>query len=194
MSSWCSYVRRTSSKHQVFPWKQIVKMEKLFCLLAVLSLAGLSAASSACTKPEVSAQSYTTPDATILTNIGFVAEFTLTCGNGIQNPPLFAELGGKTQPVARIGANKYQVSWVEDVKKARRGDYTINIYDEENYAALRKAIRNNEDISTVKPLAAVVLNYPGAYQGPWVNSEFMAFALSIAVWYAAFSAKSKLLA
>lgn len=85
------------------------------------------------------------------------------------------------------------MSWTEDVKKARRGDYSINIYDEENYGALRKAIRNNEDISAVKPLASVVLNFPGAYQGPWVNSEFMAFVLSIAVWYAAFSAKSKLL-
>lgn len=84
-------------------------MEKIYCLAVVL-LVGLAAANgNVCTKPEVSAQSYTTPDATILTNIGFVAEFTLKCGNGVQNPALFAELGGKTQPVARIGANKYQV-------------------------------------------------------------------------------------
>uniref|UniRef100_A0A1D1Y7W0 Translocon-associated protein subunit delta n=1 Tax=Anthurium amnicola TaxID=1678845 RepID=A0A1D1Y7W0_9ARAE len=170
-------------------------MEKFACLLVVLaSIAGLSAATAVCSGPEVSATSYTSPDATVLTNIGFVAEFTLKCGNGVQNPALFAELNGKTQPVARIGPNKYQVSWAEDVKKARRGDYTINIYDEENFAAVRKAMRNNEDISTVKALATVVLNYPGSYQGPWVNSEFMAFVLSIGVWYAAFSAKSKLLA
>lgn len=86
-----------------------LRMEKI-CCLAVILLVGLSAANAnVCSKPEVSAQSYTTPDATILTNIGFVAEFTLKCGNGVQNPALFAELGGKTQPVARIGANKYQV-------------------------------------------------------------------------------------
>ena len=169
-------------------------MEKICLSLALLLSVICISSANICTKPEVSAQSYTTPDATILTNIGFVAEFTLKCGNGALNPSLFAELGGKTQPVARIGANKYQVSWAEDVKKARRGDYTINIYDEDNYAALRKAMRNNDDTSAVKPLATVVLNYPGAYQGPWVNSEFMAFVLSIVVWYAAFSAKSKLLA
>ena len=84
-------------------------MEKIYCcLVLVLGVIGLSSA-NVCTQPEVSAQSYTTPDATILTNIGFVAEFSLKCGNGVQNPALFAELGGKTQPVARIGPNKYQV-------------------------------------------------------------------------------------
>jgi len=55
-------------------------------------------------------------------------------------------------------------------------------------------MRSGEDISSVKPIATVVLNFPGAYQGPWVNSEFMAAVLSILVSYAAFSAKSKLLA
>lgn len=84
-------------------------MEKICCCLALLlSVISLSSA-NVCTKPEVSAQSYTTPDATILTNIGFVAEFSLKCSNGVQNPALFAELGGKTQPVAHIGPNKYQV-------------------------------------------------------------------------------------
>lgn len=138
-------------------------MEKLCSFLVLAALIGFSAANSnICTKPEVSAQSYTTPDATILTNIGFVAEFSLKCGNGVQNPSLFAELGGKTQSVARIGNNKYQVSWAEDVKKAQRGDYTINIYDEENYAALRKAMRNNEDISSVKlaqPAIAIISKF-----------------------------------
>jgi translocon-associated protein subunit delta len=85
------------------------------------------------------------------------------------------------------------VSWVEEVKKSRSGDFIINLFDEEGYASLRKAMRNNEDLSTVQPLAAVILNHPGAYQGPWVNSEFMAAVLAVVVWYVAFSAKSKLL-
>ena len=54
-------------------------------------------------------------------------------------------------------------------------------------------MRSGEDLSGVRPLSSVVLNHPGAYQGPWVNSEFMAAALAIIVWYVAFSAKSKLL-
>lgn len=147
-----------------------------------------------CVKPEVSASQYTTQDATVLTNIAYVAEFTLKCSNGAKGIPLYAEVAGKTLPAAKIGEdNKYQVSWTEDLKKAKSGDYSVNLYDEEGYGALRKAIRSGEDISTVKPLVTIVVNYPGAYQGPWVNSEFMAAVLSCVVWYLAFSAKSKLL-
>lgn len=148
-----------------------------------------------CTKPEVSASAYTTQDATVLTSIAFVAEFTLKCGNHVIGLPLYAEINGKTLPAARIGDdNRYQVSWTEDVKKARSGDYSVSLYDEEGYAALRKAIRSGEDASTVKSLVTIVVTYPGAYQGPWVNSEFMAAILSVVVWYLAFSARSKLLA
>lgn len=146
-----------------------------------------------CTKPEVTASAYTTQDATVLTNIAFIAEFTLKCSNGVKGIPLYAEVNGKTLPAAKTGDNKYQVSWVEEVKKSRSGDYSLNLYDEEGYGALRKALRSGEDVSSVKPLVTIVVNHPGAYQGPWVNSEFMAAVLSILVWYLAFTAKSKLL-
>lgn len=69
----------------------------------------------------------------------------------------------------------------------------MNLFDEEGYAALRKAIRNGEDTSSVKPLAVVVLNHPGAYLGPWINSELLAAFLAAFVTYTAFSAKWKLL-
>lgn len=149
---------------------------------------------SSCDNPEVTASQYTTQDATVLTNIAYVAEFTLKCSNGIKGLPLYAEVGGKILPAARIGDdNMYQVSWTEDVKKAKSGDYNVNLYDEEGYGILRKALRSGEDTSTIKSLVTIVINYPGAYQGPWVNSEFMAAVLSVIVWYLAFSAKSKLL-
>ena len=164
----------------------------VFFLAAAFLFASTTA--NVCTKPEVSASAYTTQDATVLTNIAFVAEFTLKCGNKVSGLPLYAEINGKTLPAARIGDdNRYQVSWTEEVKKARSGDYSVNLYDEEGYAAMRKAIRSGEDPSSVKPLVTVVVNHPGAYQGPWVNSEFMAAILSVFVWYLAFSAKSKLL-
>lgn len=51
-----------------------------------------------CTKPEVSATSYTTQDATVLTSLAFIAEFTLKCGNGVKGVPLHAEVNGKTLP------------------------------------------------------------------------------------------------
>lgn len=162
-------------------------------LFALLALFNWTTADT-CTKPEVSASAYTTQDATVLTNIAFIAEFHLKCSNGVEGIPLYAEINGKTVPAARIGDyNHYQVSWTEDVKKARSGDYSVNLYDDEGYAALRKAARSGEDPSTVKSLVTIVVNYPGAYQGPWVNSEFMAAILSVLVWYLAFSAKSKLL-
>nr|CAD7391964.1 unnamed protein product [Timema cristinae] len=131
--------------------------------------------------PDVTASAYTTQDATVLTSIAFIADFTLKCGNGAKGIPLYAEIDGKTVPAARTGDDKYQVSWTEEVKKARSGDYNVNLFDDEGYAALRKAVRSGEDASTVKPLVTVVVNYPGAYQGPWVNSEFMAAVLSLLV-------------
>lgn len=87
-----------------------------------------------------------------------------------------------------------KVSWTEDIKKARSGDYKVKLYDEESYAAIRKAHRNGEDSDSVKPLAVVMLNNPGVYQGPWINSELLAVFLAALVSYTAFSAKSKLLA
>lgn len=193
-TSWARRVRGSWKK--VVRCNIIVKMVlgNIFVVLGYWLLFTCVSA-DVCTKPEVSASAYTTQDATVLTSIAFVAELTLNCGNLVTGLPLYAEINGKTLPAARIGdGNKYQVSWTEDVKKARSGDYSVNLYDEEGYAALRKAIRSGEDSSSVKSLVTVVVNHPGAYQGPWVNSEFMAAILSVLVWYLAFSARSKLLA
>lgn len=80
------------------------------------------------------------------------------------------------------------------MKKARSGEYNIKLYDDERYAAIRKALRNGEDPNSVKPLVVVVLNNPGIYRGPWVNSELLAVLLAAVVSYSAFSSKFKLLA
>lgn len=90
--------------------------------------------------------------------------------------------------------NFFQVSWTDEVKKTHTGDYNINLYDEESYAAIRKAQRNEEDTSNIKPLAVVVVNNPGVFLGPWVNSELLATLLAVVISYFAFSAKSKILA
>jgi hypothetical protein len=63
-----------------------------------------------CGKPEVTATSYTTQDATVLTNIAYVAEFSLKCSNAIKGLPLYAEVNGKILPAARTSDdNHYQV-------------------------------------------------------------------------------------
>lgn len=171
-------------------------MKNQFIVICVLLIVGISGVfSDTCQKPEVIASAYVTKDATILTNVAFTTQFVLKCSNGVKGITLYAEVEGKPLPAARLSAdNKYQVSWTEDVKKARSGDYSIKLYDEERYAAIRKAYRNGEDATSVKPLVVVLLNNPGIYLGPWVNSELLAALLAALVSYSAFSAKFKLLA
>jgi len=47
--------------------------------------------------------------------------------------------------VVRNTKGSYQVSWTEDVVKASRGDYKINIYDEETFPQVRKVSFNKVD-------------------------------------------------
>ncbi|CAH0395072.1 unnamed protein product [Bemisia tabaci] len=159
-----------------------------------LSLVALSSAES-CVSPEVSASSYYTQDGIVLTHVGFIIEFSLKCANNVKDLALVAEVDGKLLPEAKVtGNDRYQVSWVEDIKKFRSGERFVNLFDEEGAVALRKALRNGDDISSIKPLVTIAVSHPGTYQGPWVNSEFLATSLAIGVWYAAYSLKSKLLA
>jgi len=166
----------------------------LFGVLYFVSSRFVSILGDVCQSPKVVAQSYTTQDATIVTKIAYIAEFSLDCSNGLKDLLLYADVSGQSLPVFRnTDGSKYQVSWTEDVKIARKGDFSINLYGEDGFAALRKAQRVGEPISSVKPLVTIVLNHPGAYHGPWVNTEFMAAVLAGVVGYVAFSAKSKLL-
>lgn len=76
----------------------------LVCLFAASAYAG------SCTSPKATVTSFSTQDATILTQLAHIGEFTLKCGNGAK-PNLFAEFPcGKVVPVAQVGDEKYQVS------------------------------------------------------------------------------------
>ncbi|XP_033347812.1 translocon-associated protein subunit delta [Bombus vosnesenskii] len=169
---------------------------KRFIVFSILIICGIfDTFAETCQKPEVVASAYVTEDATILTNVAFTTQFVLKCSNGVKGITLYAEVDGKSLPAARLSSdNKYQVSWTEDVKRARSGEYNIKLYDDERYAAIRKALRNGEDPNSVKPLVVVVLSNPGIYRGPWVNSELLAVLLAAVVSYSAFSSKFKLLA
>lgn len=85
------------------------------------------------------------------------------------------------------------MSWTEETKKASRGDYVVRLFDEDGYTTVRKAQRSGSNAQAVPELASVVVSHPGAFNGPWVNSEILAAGLSILVAYVAFSTKSKLL-
>lgn len=83
-----------------------------FLSVGVFALLFAVAFASSCTKPEVSVTSFSTRDATIVSQVAVIAEFTLKCSNpeGIHTS-LYAEYNGVVTPVARIGEGQYQVSF-----------------------------------------------------------------------------------
>lgn len=86
------------------------------------------------------------------------------------------------------------MSWTEDFKTVRSGNKNVRIFDEEGYAALRKAIRAGEPLSSVGSLADVTVNYPGVYNGPVLKSELFATIISLVVAYFAISFRLKVTA
>lgn len=85
------------------------------------------------------------------------------------------------------------MSWTEEIKSASSGDRAISLYDNDGYTLYRKAVRAGEDINTVPTLIKISITHPGAFQGPWLKSEFLAASLSLVVAYLAFSSRAKLL-
>lgn len=161
-----------------------------FCLL-VASLA--AAANAGCTSPKVSASSYTPGDSQVLNAIPYIAEFSLACSNG-EKPVLYAMIEGALYPVTQaLEGDNYQVSWVKDLRSAKTGDHSVALYDQEAYNVLSRALERGET-ATSEPIATIVVNYAGSYNGPLFNSEHFALALSALVFYLAFSSRSALLA
>merc|ERR1711926_19651 len=165
----------------LFISKMSQQMISSLCLLFCIVLTA-----NACSNPTLSSTSFTTQDATILTNIAYVSQFKLECDGEVAGKPLSVVKSKET--------NNYQVSWVEETQKASRGNFEIKIYTDEGYAAVRKAQRSGEDTLSIAPLGVVILNHPGAYNGPWINSEYAAAILAGAVLYYAYVTKSKLVA
>lgn len=64
---------------------------------------------SSCTNPEVTSKSFTTQDATIVSNIAYISEFTVKCDSG-DIGSIYAELDGNVVPVSIVGPNRYQVN------------------------------------------------------------------------------------
>merc|ERR1712223_828054 len=172
---------------------QLRIMRSLF--YAITAVAILSQVHATCENPKVQASSYTSSDSQVLTHIPFITEFTLSCSNGASNIPLYASVKGALVPVQQTSdGKKYQVAWTEELKDAKAGDYEINFYDDTGYSALKRILERGEDAIGVKPLVTIVVNFPGAYSGPWINSEHTAAILSAVVFYLAYSSKAKLLA
>ncbi|XP_040830525.1 translocon-associated protein subunit delta isoform X4 [Ochotona curzoniae] len=159
--------------------------------LALLLLSGLSCCSEACVEPQITPSYYTTSDAVIATETVFIVELSLACKNRVQNMALYADVSGKQFPVTRgQDVGRYQVSWSLDHKSAHAGTYEVRFFDEESYSLLRKAQRNNEDVSVISPLFTVRVDHRGTWNGPWVSTEVLAAGIGLVLYYLAFSAKT----
>ncbi|BFZ08285.1 hypothetical protein BsWGS_11324 [Bradybaena similaris] len=148
-----------------------------------------------CLAPVVKSQTYSTPEAVVSTDTVLIAEFTLTCKNNLKNINLYADIGGRTIPATKTyEPNKYQISISDEHKKLPPGTYEIRIFDEEGFAALRKAQRSGESTDSLKPLFTISLSHQGIWSGPLLQSEFVAAMTAIIVWWLAYTARGKLLA
>ncbi|XP_040178966.1 translocon-associated protein subunit delta [Rana temporaria] len=168
-------------------------MAGAFGLLVALLVIAADCRAETCTEPSIVPSYYTTSDAVISSEVVFIVEISLTCSNAAQNVALYADVNGKQFPVTRgqdIG--KYQVSWSLEHKNAHSGVYEVKFFDEESYSLLRKAQRNNEDVSIIKPLFSVNVDHRGAWNGPWVSTEVLAALVGIFVYYTAYTAKGNI--
>jgi len=165
---------------------------KQFVSLVVFLAAASGAYGASC---QVSNQrTYTTQDASVLTSIAYITEFEMSCdGKKLVGTPLYAESQGRILQVGENNGN-YQVSWVEDIALATKGDHPLRIVDDEGVSQLRKAQKTGASLDSIKPLVSLTLNHPGAYTGPWLNSEHLAAIMGVVVVYVAITSKSKLLA
>ena len=165
---------------------------KLFALSLFLSLF-IGILGEICKSPVVKSTTYTTTDGMVVSEVALITEFSVSCDKNIKDLSLYAEIKGKTFPAVKSAdGSKYQVSWTEDSSKVASGSQDIKVYDEEGFAALRKAQRNG-DKTDIPSTFSVSLYHLGTYYGPWVQSEFLAATCSVVLWYIAFSARSKLI-
>merc|ERR1712136_385371 len=108
----CQSLQKLSIQLFIFSPISIQNVAKIHFCPAVATV-------NACSNPTLSSTSFTTQDATILTNIAYVSQFKLECDGEAADIPLFAEVGGKPLSVVKSKeTNEYQVSWVEETQKA----------------------------------------------------------------------------
>ncbi|CAG0894624.1 unnamed protein product [Darwinula stevensoni] len=162
--------------------------------LVSLLLPILAAVCLGCENPKVTPKVYSSTDATIVELVAFVGEFEVLCSDGDKNFPLFATLNDEVVPVTRTSdISKYIVSWAEEPSNAKSGSQVLRFFDEAGFGVFRKAQRAGEDVSKISPLFSVPLQLERAYKGPWVRSEFLAFAISVIIFYIAYSTKSHIM-
>lgn len=85
-------------------------MSKLLFVCALSAIVSVSFGLSCKSLTANSVKTFTTQDATIVSQIAYIAEFELICDGPDQSAPIFAEFDGQLSPVSRTAANQFQVS------------------------------------------------------------------------------------
>merc|ERR1712121_209172 len=173
----------------------LIKMIKFLVATALLALSGCSSA-MVCESPKTSVMSYVASDAQVLTHAPFIAQFSLTCkGKPVADLPLYyaSKEGGWVQVARSKDGSQYQHGWSVELKNAKPQDFTIELFDEEGYSALKRQEEGSANLN-VKPLTTVTIQYAGSYKGPYFSSEIVAVLVSFLVVYFAYTSQTKLLA
>ncbi|ESN99964.1 hypothetical protein HELRODRAFT_113378 [Helobdella robusta] len=160
--------------------------------ILVILLSSALVAGEICTSPQVTSVVHSTSDSQLSSGTAIVVEFELACSNKAQDVNLHAEFHGKTFPVTKISENKYQVSYSEEHKKIPKGSYMLRLFDDEAYSELRKVQRSGEDSSAVKTSFTIDVHHQGTSRGPWIQTEHIATAGVVLVFYLAYSMRNSL--
>ncbi|KRZ53463.1 Translocon-associated protein subunit delta [Trichinella nativa] len=123
---------------------------------------------------------YSTTDSFFNAKTAIVIEFSVNCDQPVKEYPLYWEYEGDVHLAAQLPTGlHYQITFVNDHKKIGRGQYDIRIFDEEGFAALRKAMRAKVDTNeAVKPLFTVSYYHPGSTGEPRIASQTIVLAAS----------------
>ncbi|GFT70317.1 translocon-associated protein subunit delta [Nephila pilipes] len=169
-------------------------MSRFTVVIFLLTSLIYCASGEVCKNPQIDANTYTTVDGMVITDVALISEFSVSCDSQRKDYVLIADKKGRQIPAIRSADNsKYQISWTENAETFFSGEHGLNVYDEEGFAAIKKAQRNSEDTSGIPHAFFLSLYHRGTYYGPWVSTEFVAAATSILLWYIAFSARSHLM-
>jgi len=172
-------------------------------LLALTTLAS----ADQCLSPTVTHTFHTSNEASTASETVFIVSFDLTCKNEASKPNVYAVLvsaDGKTlsgvrQAAKTAASSGYQVSFSGEHAQLPKGAYSVRLYDEDGFAALKKAQRQEgggEEAAAaeaaVESLAQLDIHHGGVWKDEMIRGEALALALAFVAFYAAHSAKGKI--
>ncbi|VDN18590.1 unnamed protein product [Gongylonema pulchrum] len=166
----------------------LAQFSVLLCLIA-------AASGAQCESPKHSATTFSTNDAFFHFSTTYIIEFSLQCSNGVKDTTIYGLVNGKVlQAAVSEETSKHQISWQLEHEQSRAQTFNVLVYDEDGFAAYRKAERSSGDASKIEPLFTVQLKHPGVSRSSPVASETVVMTLAVVALYMAYHFKSQLMA